>query len=146
MDLPLGILLAAGVFLQVSATPPICERQNEILYRFSIGCSLLAGLDVSLSSLLFTVRLGFFTYGFHICGGFLVRCIQAWGVFCSFYLEYRCDFSPLSSWRLAWAGSEGFSRGDFEMDCSRRFGVFIARHSQDMYLPPRPSTIGNKDS
>ena len=63
MDLPLGILLATGVFLQASARPPICERQNEVLYGFGIGGSLLAGLEVSLSSLLFTVGLVFLLMG-----------------------------------------------------------------------------------
>ena len=62
-DLPLGILLAPGLFPQASARPPICERQNEVLYGFGIGCSLLAGLEVSLSSLLFTVGLGFLLMG-----------------------------------------------------------------------------------
>ena len=62
-DLPLGILVAPGVFLQASARPPICERQNEVLYGFGIGRSLLAGLDVSWSFLLFTVGLGFLLMG-----------------------------------------------------------------------------------
>ena len=63
MDLPLGILLAPGVFLQASTRPPICERQNKVLYGFGIGGSLLAGLDVSLLSPLFTVGLGFLLMG-----------------------------------------------------------------------------------
>ena len=63
MDLPLGILLAPGLFLLASARPPICARQNEVLYGFCIGGSLLAGLDVSLFSLLFTVGLGFLLMG-----------------------------------------------------------------------------------
>ena len=62
-DLSLGILLPPGVFLQVSARPPICERQNEVPNRFGIGGSLLAGLEVSLFSLLFTVGLGFLLMG-----------------------------------------------------------------------------------
>ena len=63
MDLPLGILLAPGVCLQASAEPPICERQIEVPYGFGIGGSLLAGLEVSLSSLLFTVGLVFLLMG-----------------------------------------------------------------------------------
>ena len=63
MDLLLGILLACGVFLQASARPLICERQNQVLYGFAIGGPLLAGLGVSLSSLLFTVELGFLLMG-----------------------------------------------------------------------------------
>ena len=63
MDLPLGILLASGVFLQASAGPPICERQNQVIYGSIIGGSLLAGLDVSLFSLLFTVGLGILLRG-----------------------------------------------------------------------------------
>ena len=51
------------MFLQASARPPICERQNEVLYGVGIGDSLLAGLDVSLFSLLFTVGLGFLLTG-----------------------------------------------------------------------------------
>ena len=43
----------------MSARPPICERQNEVLYGFGIGGSLLAELDISLFSLLFTVGLVF---------------------------------------------------------------------------------------
>ena len=58
-DLPLGILLAPGVIRPASARPPIYQRQNDVLYVFGIGGSLLAGLEVSLSSLLFTVGLGF---------------------------------------------------------------------------------------
>ena len=62
-DLPLGILLAPKVFPQGSVRPPICEWHNEILYQFGIGGSLLAGLEVSLSSLLFTVGLVFLLTG-----------------------------------------------------------------------------------
>ena len=51
------------MFLQASARPPICERQNEVLYGFGIGGSWLAGLDVSLFFLLFTVRLVFLLTG-----------------------------------------------------------------------------------
>ena len=51
------------MFLQASARPPICERQNEVLYGFGIGGFLLAGLDVSLFSLLFTVGSGFLLMG-----------------------------------------------------------------------------------
>ena len=43
--------------------PSICERLNEIFYGFGIGGSLLAGLEVSLSSLLFTVGLVFLLMG-----------------------------------------------------------------------------------
>ena len=63
MELPLGIMVAPGMFLQASARPPICERQNEVLYGFGIGGSLLAGLQVSVSSPLFTVGLGFLLKG-----------------------------------------------------------------------------------
>ena len=38
-------------------------RQNEVLYGFGIGGSLLAGHDVSLFTLLFTVGLGFLLMG-----------------------------------------------------------------------------------
>ena len=62
----------------------MCERLNEILYGFGIGGSLLAGLDVSLFSLLFTIGLGFYLWVARL-RRFLVRCIQAWGFFCSFY-------------------------------------------------------------
>ena len=51
------------MFLQPSARPPICERQNEVLYGFGLGGSLLAGLDVSLFTLLFTFGLGFLLMG-----------------------------------------------------------------------------------
>ena len=57
MDLPLGMLLAHGVVLKDSAWPSICERQNDVLYAVGIGVCLLAGLDVPLSALLFTVGL-----------------------------------------------------------------------------------------
>ena len=50
--------------------PPICERQNEVLYGFGISGSLLAGLDVSLSCLLFTVGLGFLLMGCTSAEGF----------------------------------------------------------------------------
>ena len=63
IDLPLGTLLAPGVFLQGSVKSPICEWQNEVLYGFGIGASLLAGLEVSLSSLLFTDGLVFLLIG-----------------------------------------------------------------------------------
>ena len=62
-DLPLGILLAPGVCLHVSARPPICGWHNQVLYKFGISGSLLAGLEVSLFSLLFTVGLGFLLMG-----------------------------------------------------------------------------------
>ena len=52
-------------------SPPICEWQNEVDYGFGIGGSLLAGLEVSLSSLLFTVGLGFFLTGRTSAEGFL---------------------------------------------------------------------------
>ena len=85
MDLPLEILLAPGVFLQASARPPICEGQNEVLYGFGIGGSLLAGLEVSLSSLLFTVGLRFLLMG----------CMSA-EVFGSLYSGsgFLCSFYP----------------------------------------------------
>ena len=41
----------------------MCERHNEVLYGFGIGGSLLAGLEVSLSFLLFTVGLVFLLMG-----------------------------------------------------------------------------------
>ena len=80
----MGILLAPGVFLQASAGPPICERQNEVPYGFGIGGSFLAGLEVSLSSLLFTVDWRIFLWAARL-RRFLVRCIQALGFSCSFY-------------------------------------------------------------
>ena len=49
--------------LQATARPPIRERQNEILYGCGIGGSLLAGLEVSLVSLLLTVGLVFSLMG-----------------------------------------------------------------------------------
>ena len=61
----MGIVLAPGVLLEASARPPISERQNKVKYldRFGIGGFLLAGLEVSLSSLWFTVELVFLLMG-----------------------------------------------------------------------------------
>ena len=56
-------MLAPGVFLQASARSPLCERQKEVLHGFGIGHSLLAGHNVSLFPLLFTVSLGFSLMG-----------------------------------------------------------------------------------
>ena len=51
------------MFLQRLMRASICERQKEVLYGFGIGVSLVAGLEVSLSSLLFSVGLVFLLMG-----------------------------------------------------------------------------------
>lgn len=42
-----------------SARPRIYQEQNEVLYVFRVAVFLLAGLEVPLSSLLFTIGLVF---------------------------------------------------------------------------------------
>jgi len=69
-----------------------------------LGFFFLEFVEVSVLSLVVHCWGGEFSYGLHVCGGFLVRGIQACTLFCSFYPEY------LTLW--CGAGSEGFSTRD----------------------------------
>lgn len=50
-----------------------------------LGFFFLEFCEVSVLSLVVHCWGGEFSYGLHVCGGFLVRCIQACTLFCSFY-------------------------------------------------------------
>jgi len=73
-----------------SLAPPLL-RQNEVIrglwaaYGFGWDFSSLSFVRFLYFPWLFTVGVGSFAYGLHVCGGFLVRCIQACTLFCSFY-------------------------------------------------------------
>jgi len=73
-----------------SLAPPLL-RQNGVIrglwaaYGFGWDFPSLSFVRFLYFPWLFTVGVGSFSYGLHVCGGFLLRCIQACTVFCSFY-------------------------------------------------------------
>ena len=49
-------------------------------------------------------------FGLHVCGGYLVRWIQACGFLIVSTHSTECCFHLYSKWLTGWAGSEGFSQ------------------------------------
>ena len=56
-----------------------------VAYGFSWDLSSLSFVEVSVLSFVVQCWGGGFSYGLHVCGGFLVHCIQPCTPFCSFY-------------------------------------------------------------
>ena len=73
-----------------SLAPPLL-RQNGVIcglwaaYGFGWDFSSLSFVRFPYFPWLFTVGMGSFSYGLHVSGAFLVCCIQACTLFCSFY-------------------------------------------------------------
>ena len=108
--------------------------------------SFLDGLEVSLfCELFFSLSAGGFSYGLHVCGGFWFDVFRLW---VSLVVStHSTDLICLLSFPGHWHGQgQRVLAGGIRRDSSWRFGVFIARRSQDMNVPRRPSGFGNKHS
>jgi len=99
--------MAYGIVLRAPWPLPCCSRMGSVVgygwvaYGFRWDFSSLSFVEVSVLSLGVDCWGGGFSYGLHVYRGFLVRCIEACTLFCSFYPQYRALWCR--------AGSEGFS-------------------------------------